>query len=57
MAETAWEQQAMVARDVGTQFWPLGRAKTQAVVGAAYAQTMAHLHLKLGTPFHQLPNI
>jgi hypothetical protein len=57
MTEAEWNQQVTVARAVGTQFWPLGRAKTRAVVRAAYAQTMAHLHLKLGTPFHQLPNV
>lgn len=41
----------------GTQFWPLGRAQTRAVVHAAYAQTMVNLHLKLGTDFHGLPEV
>lgn len=57
MAEAEWGQQVTVAQAVGTQFWPLGRAQTRAVVHAAYAQTMVNLHLKLGTDFHGLPNI
>lgn len=57
MSEGEWAEQATVARGVGTQFWPLGRAQTQAVVHAAYAQTMVNLHLKLGTGFHGLPSI
>lgn len=57
MTEAEWGQQVAVAQGVGTQFWPLGRAQTRAVVHAAYAQTMVNLHLKLGTDFHGLPSI
>jgi hypothetical protein len=52
-----WAQQVSTAQAVGTQFWPLGAAKTRAVVLTAYAQTMVNLHLKLATPLHGPPTI
>ena len=55
MSEDQWSEDARTACAVGTQFWPLGRAKTRVVVRSAYAQTVANLHIKLGTPLVPLP--
>ena len=57
MSEPEWATQVRVAHATGTQFWPLGRDKTRAVMATAYAQTMVNLHLKLGTPLHPLPAV
>lgn len=57
MAEADWDERVRVAHATGTQFWPLGRGRTAAVVATAYAQTVVNLHLKLGTPLHPLPAI
>lgn len=51
-----WADQVRVANAVGTQFWPLGRGQTTAVIRTAYAQTMVNLHLRLGAR-HDVPEI
>ena len=54
-SETDWKTRADRAAGAGTQLWPLGSKLTAEIILAAYAQTMANLHVKCGTSLHEPP--